>query len=104
LDKINHQSITSPEPCIAFRVDLPKGDYSLVPVAEEGDAEAALQYVEVLDDTEGAQANLADEGKPRCMRPNFSNLIYNYLCVLVHLSSGVVWNLRCMIPRYQCPY
>jgi hypothetical protein len=24
-----------------------------------------LQYVEVLDDTEGAQANLADEGKPR---------------------------------------
>jgi hypothetical protein len=76
----------------------------LVPEAEEGEAEAALQYVEVLDDTEGAQANLADEGKPRCIRPNFSNLIYNYLWMLVHLSSGVVWNLRCMIPRYQCPY
>jgi hypothetical protein len=22
----------------------------------------------------------------------------------VHLSSGVVWNLRYMIPRYLCPY
>jgi hypothetical protein len=35
--------------------------------AEEGEAEAALQYMEVLDDTEGAQANLADKGKPRCI-------------------------------------
>jgi hypothetical protein len=35
-----------------------------VPEAEEGEAEAALQYVEVLEDTEGAQANIADEGKP----------------------------------------
>jgi hypothetical protein len=51
LDKINHQSITSPEPCIAFRVDLPDGDYSLILEAEDGEAEAALQYVEVLDDT-----------------------------------------------------
>jgi hypothetical protein len=67
LDKINKQSITSPEPCIAFRVDLPDGDYSLMPEAEEGEAEAALQYVEVLEDTEGAQANIADEGKPRCI-------------------------------------
>jgi hypothetical protein len=52
--------------CIAFRVDLPDGDYSLVPEAEEGGAEGSLQYVEVLD-TEGAQANLADEGKLRCI-------------------------------------
>jgi hypothetical protein len=28
--------------------------------------EVSLQYVEVLD-TEGAQANLADEGKLRCI-------------------------------------
>jgi hypothetical protein len=67
LDKINNQSITSPEPCIAFCVDLHDGDYSLVPVAEEGEVEAALQYMEVLEDTEGAQANSADEGKPRCI-------------------------------------
>jgi hypothetical protein len=31
-----------------------KGDYSLVLEAEKGEAEAALQYVEVLEDTEGA--------------------------------------------------
>jgi hypothetical protein len=66
LDK-NKQTVTSPEPCIAFRVDLPDGDYSLVPEFEEGGAEASLQYVEVLDDTEGAQTNLADEGKLRCI-------------------------------------
>jgi hypothetical protein len=75
-----------------------------VPEAEEGEAEAALQYVEVLEDTEGAQANIADEGKPRCILPSVSNLIYNYLWMLVHLSSGVVWNRRCMILRYLCPY
>jgi hypothetical protein len=38
-----------------------------VPEAEEGGAEAALQYVEVLDNTEGAQAKTADEGKPWCI-------------------------------------
>jgi hypothetical protein len=36
-----------------------------VPEDEEGGAEAALQYVEVLEDTEGAQANTVDEGKPK---------------------------------------
>jgi hypothetical protein len=35
--------------------------------ADEGEEEAALQYVEVLEDTKGAQANIADEGKPRCI-------------------------------------
>jgi hypothetical protein len=89
LGKINNQSITSPEPCIAFRVDLPDGDYSLVPKAEEGEAEAALQYVEVLEDTEGAQANIADEGKPRCIQPSFSKFYCNYLWMIVHLRSGV---------------
>jgi hypothetical protein len=34
--------------------------------AEEGGAKAELQYVEVIEDTEGTQANPADEGKPRC--------------------------------------
>jgi hypothetical protein len=65
LDNITNYHITWT--CIAFRVDLPDGDYSLVPEAEEGGAEASLQYVEVLDDTEGAQANLADEGKLWCI-------------------------------------
>jgi hypothetical protein len=66
-----------------------------VPEAEEGGAEAALQYVEVLEDTEGAQANTADEGKPRCIQPSISKFYCNYRMV-VHLISGVVWNLRCM--------
>jgi hypothetical protein len=35
--------------------------------AEEGEAEAALQYVEVLEDNEGDQANTTDEVKPRCI-------------------------------------
>jgi hypothetical protein len=34
--------------------------------AEKGGAGAELQYVEVIEDAEGAQANPADEGKPRC--------------------------------------
>jgi hypothetical protein len=38
-----------------------------VPEAEEGGADAELQYVEVIEDTEGTQANPADEGKPRCI-------------------------------------
>jgi hypothetical protein len=63
---IRQQTITSPKPCIASCVDLLDGDYSLVPKNEEGGAEASLQYVEVLD-TEGAQTNLADEGKLRCI-------------------------------------
>jgi hypothetical protein len=37
-----------------------------MPEAKEGGAAAELQYVEVNEDTEDAQANPADEGKPRC--------------------------------------
>jgi hypothetical protein len=35
-----------------------------VPEAEEGGAGMELQYVEVIEDTEGTQANPADEGNP----------------------------------------
>jgi hypothetical protein len=37
-----------------------------VPEAKGGGAEAELQYVDVNEDTEDAQANPADEGKPQC--------------------------------------
>jgi hypothetical protein len=37
-----------------------------VPEAEEGGAEEELQYVEVIEDTEGTQANPIDEGNPLC--------------------------------------
>jgi hypothetical protein len=60
-----------------------------VPEAEEGGAEAELQYVEVTEDTEGTQANPVDEGKPRCNLPSFSKLLCNYLWMIVHLCSGV---------------
>jgi hypothetical protein len=74
-----------------------------VPEAEEGWAEAELQYVEVIEDTEGTQANPADEGKPQCI--NLSVLksyvtIYGWLSVYV---QELKWNHRCMIPRYLCP-
>jgi hypothetical protein len=71
LDKINSKSITSPEPCIAFCVDLPNGDYSLVPEAEEGELEAALHYVEVLEDTDGAQLTLLTKASPGAFNPVF---------------------------------
>jgi hypothetical protein len=46
-----------------------------VPEAEEGAAEAKLQYVEVIEDTEGTQANSADGGKPRCINLVFLTLM-----------------------------
>jgi hypothetical protein len=38
-----------------------------VPEAEEVGADADLQYMEVINNTEGAQANTVDEVKPRCI-------------------------------------
>jgi hypothetical protein len=55
-----------PRSCIAFRVELPDGNYTSVPEPEVGGAEAELLFVEVIEDTKGTQANPADEGKPRC--------------------------------------
>jgi hypothetical protein len=48
-----------------------------VPEAEERGAEAELQYVEVIEDTEVTQANFADEGKPWCIN----------LCVLKYYAA-----------------
>jgi hypothetical protein len=42
--------------------------------------------VGVLDDTEGVQASLVDEGKPRCICPSFQSyytVIYGCLCTYV---------------------
>jgi hypothetical protein len=60
-----------------------------VPEAKEGGAEAELQYVEVLEDTEGTQANPTDEGKLRCNKPSISKFLCNHLWMIVHLRSGV---------------
>jgi hypothetical protein len=60
-----------------------------VPEAEEGGAEAGLQYVEVIADTKGTQANPADEGKPRCINLSVCENSCDYLWMIVHLRSGV---------------
>jgi hypothetical protein len=60
-----------------------------VPEVEEGRAEAELKYLEVIEDTEGTQANPADEGKPRCINLSVFEILCNYLWMIVHLRSGV---------------
>jgi hypothetical protein len=60
-----------------------------VPEVEEGGAEAELQCLEVIEDTEGTQANPADEGKPRCINLSVFEILCNYLWMIVHLRSGV---------------
>jgi hypothetical protein len=60
-----------------------------VPEAEEGGAEAELQYVELIEDIEGTQANPADEGKPRCINLSVFEILCNYLWMIVHLRSRV---------------
>jgi hypothetical protein len=46
-----------------------------VPEAEEEGTEAELQYVEVIEDPEGTQANPADEGKPRCINLSIFKIV-----------------------------
>jgi hypothetical protein len=60
-----------------------------VPEVEEGGANAELHYVEVIEDTEDPQANLADEGKPLCINLSMFGNLCNYLWMFVHLRSGV---------------
>jgi hypothetical protein len=61
----------------------------LVPEAEEGAAEAELQYVEVIEDTKVTQANPADEGKPWCINLSVFEILCNYLYMIAHLHSGI---------------
>jgi hypothetical protein len=46
-----------------------------VPETEEGGAEAELQYVEVIEDTEGTQANPVNEASPGAINPVFKILM-----------------------------
>jgi hypothetical protein len=56
-------------------VDLPDGDYSLVPEAEEVGADADLQYVEVIDDTEVLRLTLLTKASLGSFNPVFQNYI-----------------------------
>jgi hypothetical protein len=53
--------------------------------AEEGGADAKLQYMEKSEDTEDTQANCADEGKRRCINLSVLEILCNYLWMIVHL-------------------
>jgi hypothetical protein len=56
-----------------------------VPEAEEGGAKVELQYVEVIEDTKGTQADPANEGKPWCIDLSDFEILCNYLWIIVHL-------------------
>jgi hypothetical protein len=59
----------------------------------------ALMWWDHFRSTQRARAVTWDDFKQAPVHlTQFSNLIFNYLWILVHLSSGVVWNLRCLIP------
>ena len=61
---INSIEITHLNVAYAFRVELPDGNYMLVPdVGEEG-PDGDLNHVEVNQDPEEPQTSFADEGKP----------------------------------------
>jgi hypothetical protein len=49
--------------------------------------------MEVLDDTEGAQANLADKGKPSA-----SNLVFKYLIIQLFMDACAFKFRTCMEP------
>jgi hypothetical protein len=59
-----------------------------VPEAEEVGADADLQYVEVIDNTEGAQAKPLTKASPGAFNLVFQNYC-NYLWMIVHLRSRV---------------
>jgi hypothetical protein len=56
---------------VHLRVDLPDGRHTLVPEGGDECANEELQYVDVAQDLEqspeGPKADLANEGKPRCI-------------------------------------
>jgi hypothetical protein len=57
------------------RVDLPDGGHTLVPEGGGEGADEELSYMDVAQDldqsSEGPKANLANQGKPRIIKPVF---------------------------------
>jgi hypothetical protein len=64
-----------------------------VPEGGDGGVDGDVHYVAVEQDKdqspEGSKANLADEGKSRCINLSVFENLCNYLWMFVHLSSGV---------------
>jgi hypothetical protein len=73
-----------------------------VPEAEEGGVNAELQYVEVNQDPEEPQANVADEGKHQSINLSiFGNYATIFECLYIYVQE-LEWNPRCMILRCPC--
>jgi hypothetical protein len=68
-----------------IRVELPDGNYALVPEAEEGGADAELQYMEVSEDTT-SRLTVLTKASPGALTQVFLNsygTICGCLCIYV---------------------
>jgi hypothetical protein len=65
----------------ASRVELPDGNYSLVPEVEEGGSDGNLHFVEVNHHIEEPQASVADEGKHRSINLSVFEIMQLYMNV-----------------------
>ena len=84
----------------AYRVELPDGNYELLPEPEGELAEGEVNLVEVQQDPNQISEELltyfASEGKPRSIT-QFSNLC-NFVCLCLCIKSQELnWNSKCMI-------
>jgi hypothetical protein len=86
----------------AYRVELPDGNYELVPKADEDLANAGVNVVGVQQgpdqSSEDFTTDCASEGKHRSISPfsKLCNYIYGCLCIYVQELN---WNPSCMILR-----
>jgi hypothetical protein len=84
LDKIKNQSITSPEPCIAFCVDFPDGDYSLVPEVEEGGGKLHYSTWKYSKTPRVLRLTPLTKASPGAFYPVFQigyTIVYGSLCI-----------------------
>ena len=87
--------------CIAYRVELPDGNYELVPEAEGELAEGEVNVVKVQkdpdQDPEEFSTDGASEGKSRSITQVFFYLCnyVDYVCAFTFQELN--WNPRCMI-------
>jgi hypothetical protein len=72
----------------AFRVELPDGNYSLVPEVEEEGSDGELHFAEVNHDTKEIQASVADEGKHRSI--NLS--VFEIMQLSMYVCAFTFWS------------
>jgi hypothetical protein len=72
----------------ASRVELPDGNYSLMPEVEEGGFDRELNFVVVNQDTEEPQASIADKGKHQSINLSIFEIMQlsMYVCAFTFRS------------------